>query len=75
MVNIGRVRGRLGEDPLGAKRNFMNTVSELCEYADNKGVTLILEPVNRYEIDFINSVEEGVEMLKDLGLPKANPPM
>lgn len=68
MVNIGRVRGRFGSDPSAARQYFMSTVSELCEYADVKGVTLILEPVNRYEIDFINSVEEGVEMLKGLGL-------
>ena len=68
LVNIGRVRGRLGDQPDKAKKNFKQVVTDLCNYADKKQVVLILEPVNRYEIDFVNSVEEGVSLLKELGL-------
>jgi sugar phosphate isomerase/epimerase len=32
------------------------------------GVKLILEPVNRYEINFINKLDQGVELIKKLDL-------
>lgn len=61
MVNVGRVRGRIGSRPREeAERLFIEMARELCEYAGDKDVTLILEPVNRYEIDFVNSVEDCV---------------
>lgn len=70
LVNIGRVRGRIGSDGQKAAENrFIDMARELCEYAQPKNVTLILEPVNRYEINFINSVSEGVELMKKVDKP------
>ena len=69
LVNIGRVRGTLGKHPRKSKELFKQVVTEICEYADGKNVTLILEPVNRYEIDFINSVKDGVSVLRELDIP------
>ena len=71
LVNIGRVRGQLGNHEMAAvsENLFLETVFELCTYADSKNVTLILEPVNRYEIDFVNSVREGVKLLEKVNHP------
>lgn len=70
LVNIGRVRGNLTENDNGESRiRFIDMVQELCSYASTKGVTMILEPVNRYELNFINSVQEGVELIKKINLP------
>ena len=70
LVNIGRVRGQIGERPKPeAEALFIDMAQELCDYAQPKGVTLILEPVNRYEIDFINSVEEGVDLMHKVNRP------
>lgn len=67
LVNIGRVRGSLTENDNGESRlRFIDMAHELCSYANPKGVTLILEPVNRYEINFINSVEEGINLMKEI---------
>ncbi len=69
-VNIGRVRGRLGADAnTGTENRFIELARQLCDYAVRKDVTLLLEPVNRYEIDFINSVEEGVTLMKKVDRP------
>jgi 5-keto-L-gluconate epimerase len=69
-VNIGRVRGKIGNDGRElAEQRFINMVRDLCDYALSKDVTLILEPVNRYEIDFINTVEEGVQLIKKVASP------
>ena len=68
-VNIGRVRGQIGDRPRSHVEGlFVEISKELCEYALPKNVTLILEPVNRYEIDFINTVDEGVELLKKINM-------
>lgn len=70
LVNIGRVRGAIGDDGRQlSEQRFIDTAVELCEYAQPRGVTMILEPVNRYEINFINSVEEGVALLEHTGMP------
>lgn len=70
LVNIGRVRGQIEDDGAEAsERRFIETVRELCDYAASRKVGFVLEPVNRYEINFINSVEEGVEVLKKVDHP------
>ncbi len=69
-VNIGRVRGQIGTIPHEeAERRFISMARDLGEYAAKKDVTLLLEPVNRYEIDFVNSVADGVELMKKIDLP------
>ena len=66
MVNIGRVRGTIDKSDGGEASvyRFVETIRILCDYASDKKVILLLEPVNRYELDFINSVEEGAVMLR-----------
>ena len=70
LVNIGRVRGSLISGDGGeSQKRFVGMAQELCEYAAHKQVKLILEPVNRYEINFINSLEQGVALLEIVGQP------
>jgi hypothetical protein len=52
------VQGKIGtRDKSHIKDLFVEIPRELCIYALLKNVSLILEPVNRYEINFLNSVE------------------
>lgn len=69
MVNIGRARGFVEEDETieNAQRRFVQIARKLAKYAGEKKVKLILEPVNRYEINFINSVEQGAALLETVG--------
>jgi sugar phosphate isomerase/epimerase len=70
LVNIGRVRGPIGTKTRDeADSLFIDLAGDLCAYAAPKGVTMILEPVNRYEIDYINSVEDGIRLLRKAGIP------
>lgn len=69
LVNIGRVRGTLDKDRDGSELRFIQLASQLCDYAINKNVKLILEPVNRYELNFINNLPEGIELLKKINSP------
>ncbi len=65
LVNIGRVRGQiLGRDKKLCEDLFLDMATKLSDYAATKGVTIILEPVNRYEIDYINNTDQCVELVK-----------
>ncbi len=69
MVNLGRVRGRLDLLPLGAPawEIAVEKVGRVCHYAAGQGVRISLEPLNRYEADFILNVAEGLRFIKDVG--------
>jgi sugar phosphate isomerase/epimerase len=71
MVNMGRVRGFIAEGETAeiAERRFGEVVSEIAAYAEKHGLQLILEPVNRYEINFINNLDEGAALLERLKIP------
>ena len=71
MLNMGRVRGFVGEGETveTAETRFGEVVGEIDEYARKLGVQLILEPVNRYEINFINNLDEGAALIRKLGIP------
>ena len=70
MVNLGRVRGRIeaGETEEQTRERFFETLRPVARLAGSCGVTLLIEPVNRYEINFINSVDEGAELLEAFGM-------
>jgi len=50
LVNIGRVRGPVpaGDTLATATDRFVGSLRECAEYAAERGVTMVLEPVNRY---------------------------
>lgn len=63
-VNIGRSRGFKKNLSLNeAADKLKEVLAPLMDHAARKNVTLLLEPVNRYEIDWINSVGEGAAVL------------
>ena len=41
----------------------------LCRHAEKKGRQVCLEPLNRFETDFINTCEQGLKMIKAVGSP------
>jgi sugar phosphate isomerase/epimerase len=63
-VNIGRSRGFKKALSLHEAAGVLKkTLTPIADHAARKGVRLLLEPVNRYEIDWINSVGEGAAVL------------
>jgi len=47
----------------------VKNLKEVCRYASDQGRTIALEPVNRFETDFINTCEQGLQMIHDVGSP------
>jgi len=65
MINVGRVRGSVEGN--GTREEVEARVADslvrMGERAKNAGVVMVLEPVNRYEIDLLNSCAEAVAFL------------
>lgn len=68
LINIGRARGFVaaGQSRETAEKLFLETAEAICETADLHKVLILFEPVNRYEINFINSLDEGAELISKL---------
>jgi len=47
----------------------VNNLRKLCDYAESKGKQVCMEPLNRFETDFINTVDQALQMIKDVGSP------
>lgn len=69
LVVIGLIRGNLLKDiPRKDSIDLLKESLTTClGYAEKEGVFLALEPLNRYECNFINNVPEGVAFVEEMG--------
>jgi sugar phosphate isomerase/epimerase len=71
-VTIGLLSGRLGSD---TQQRHVRRAAALaclegcCQTAAASGVTLLLEPLNRYECDYLNTVEDALDAIAQIGAP------
>ena len=66
MINIGRLRGML-RDGESSEDLFDAGMDIALRRAEELDVTIALEPVNRYEINFLNSCAQCAEVIDHLG--------
>ncbi|MEI9864610.1 MAG: sugar phosphate isomerase/epimerase family protein [Limisphaerales bacterium] len=41
----------------------------ICDHAEARGKLICLEPLNRFETDFLNTVEQGLQMIREVKSP------
>lgn len=71
-VIVGGIRGRLvgSEQEMRVQRLKAIELMRACALiAQQRGVPLWLEPINRYETNFINTISEGLVLLAEIGAP------
>jgi len=69
-VVIGGVRGNLEGDPStyqDQRKRAIEAVRHVAEHARTYHVRLLIEPINRYETRFINTVQEALQFIADVG--------
>jgi D-psicose/D-tagatose/L-ribulose 3-epimerase len=57
-------------EPAQQKTEFalvVKNLQELAAYAGKQGITLCIEPLNRFETDFLNTCDQGLKLLKAVG--------
>jgi len=65
-VTLSLVRGRTGGRNRKVIERAFQCIKRCCQAAGDHGVVLLLEPLNRYEIDFINSLEEAKRAVEEI---------
>ncbi len=71
-VIIGGIRGRLtGSEAqqVKARDAAVEAIRECAAYVAEYGVVLLIEAINRYETNFINTTAEGLALVEEIGLP------
>jgi sugar phosphate isomerase/epimerase len=71
-VNIGRVRGPIpaGDSLEAAEARFVAGIRAVADHAAPLGVSLVVEPVNRYELNYVNSVApDGIALMARIAHP------
>lgn len=63
-ASVGRT-WRVDDRP-AAYRELREHLAPVCEYAAERGVTVAVEPLNRYETSLINTVDQALEALEGL---------
>lgn len=71
MVSLGLVRGSVTEDGDTSEKllaRFADSVEQILPFAKERGVDLVLEPINRYEINTLCESMESYDFIKKSGL-------
>jgi D-psicose/D-tagatose/L-ribulose 3-epimerase len=66
---VGRVGGASASERRRQWRTVVGNLRALAEFAGENGRSIALEPINRFETDFINTCEQGLDMIADVGNP------
>ena len=45
----------------------VGSLRRAAEYASKRGIKLAIEPLNRFETDLVNTVDQGLELVRDIG--------
>ncbi|MCF7914526.1 MAG: sugar phosphate isomerase/epimerase [Spirochaetaceae bacterium] len=70
-IIIGTIKGKLNAatDERTGRERIHSALKECGAFAENLGVELVLEAINRYEQDYLNTLEESVRLIKAIGAP------
>ena len=72
-VTIGILSGKLGdckaEERRSRRARAIECLAHVCRLAARSGVTVWLEPLNRYECDYIKTLGDGMNVVAEIGAP------
>ena len=69
VITIGSFRGRLSQYPGDGRSKLAEILQEAGQFAQPKGIRLALEPLNRYESDFIANADQGLNYMLQIDHP------
>lgn len=70
---IGSIKGTLGKDPAARTTRegyIVDCIAQCAAAAERVGVDLLVEAINRYETDYLNTVEEALGLLHRIRSPR-----
>jgi sugar phosphate isomerase/epimerase len=67
-VILGLICGRLGGSRRATDTRFVNALEQLLPHADRHRVRLLLEPINRYETDYLTTIDQVLAIIERIRL-------
>lgn len=67
--SVGRADAVSSSDYQLQWATVVNSLQALCQQAEDHGQEICLEPLNRFETDFINTCAQGINMINDVASP------
>jgi D-psicose/D-tagatose/L-ribulose 3-epimerase len=66
---VGRIGAHTEAEKQQHFKDVVKNLKVLAAYAEKRGVQLCVEPLNRFETDFLNTVEQGLKLVKAVNSP------
>jgi sugar phosphate isomerase/epimerase len=69
LVIIGLIRGKVQPNVSRDQAHawLVESMKQITQVANDQGVRVVVEPVNRYETDLINNVPDALELIEEIG--------
>jgi D-psicose/D-tagatose/L-ribulose 3-epimerase len=67
--SVGRADAVPADEYKQQWKTVVRNLKQLCKYAQAKGRQVCMEPLNRFETDFINTCDQALQMAADVGSP------
>ena len=64
---VGRIGAHTDEEKKQHFEDVVKNLKVLAAYAKERGVQLCVEPLNRFETDFLNTCDQGLKLVKAIG--------
>ncbi len=68
-VIVGLLRGRISGDRAATDGRLADSLHRLLPVAEREHVSILFEPVNRYETDYLMTVEDVLQFIQRIGSP------
>ncbi len=65
--SVGRAEAVAESEYALQEKTVIQHLKNLCNCAEEKGIKLAIEPLNRFETDFINTCEQGLALIEKVG--------
>jgi D-psicose/D-tagatose/L-ribulose 3-epimerase len=66
---VGRAEGASRSEYRSQWKTVVANLKTVAAHAEANGQTLCIEPLNRFETDFLNTIGQGLQLLDDIGSP------
>jgi D-psicose/D-tagatose/L-ribulose 3-epimerase len=66
---VGRAQAVAPQDYREQWKTVARNLRTVAKHAEERGKLVCIEPLNRFETDFLNTLEQGVRLIEDVGSP------
>lgn len=66
---VGRADQETAKDRQAQFKTIVKNLKEVCKYAEDRGKIICLEPLNRFETDCVNTVDQALKIVKAVKSP------